>query len=172
MCGGRILWEDETGGALAAINRYGQGNVITTMIDWMVPREDLSKGGGEWGLDRLLRGDEMPFVKLLMDEIVSEVLPVGVKGDIEYGVNKRKDGWLVYLINNKGVTKWTDKPEILDDQATVKVAVNCGKIGKVEKVTELRSDKDIPYDQARRQFEIEVGPGDIKVILITAKTEK
>jgi len=175
MRGARILWEDESGGVLAAVNRYGKGHVLTTMVDWMVPhgnvREDGEKGEPSAWLQSLWKGREMPFVKLLMEAIVGEVLPVKIKGDIEYGVNKCKDGWLVYLINNKGVTKWTDKREILDDQAIAKVSLNCGKIGKVEKVTELRSDKDIPYDHGKRQFEIAVGPGNIKIILISTKAE-
>ncbi len=164
--GGRVLWEDESGAPLAAINRYGKGNVVTTMIDWMVPRAKLTEDDGKWGLNRLYRGDEMPFVKLLMTEIVDEVLPVKIEGDIEYGLNKTKTGWLVYLINNRGVTKWTDTREILDGQASAKVVIDCGKIGKISKVTELRSDKDVPHDAAKQQFEVNVGPGDIKVLSI------
>jgi hypothetical protein len=171
MRSGRILWEDESGGVLAAINHYGKGNVITTMVNWMVPREDMGKGGGEWGLDRLVRGGEMPLVKLLMDQIVGEVLPVEVKGDIEFGVNKRTDGWLVYLINNKGVIKFTTTAEKLDFAATVKVEVNMRNLS-VADVRELREEKDVAWDHGRNSFSINVGPGDIKIILIATKAQK
>ncbi len=85
---------------------------------------------------------------------------------IEYGVNKCKTGWLVYLINNKGVTKWTDTREILDEQASAKVVIDCGKIGKIEKATELRSGRDMACDQGEQKLELDVGPGDIRIILI------
>lgn len=178
MRGARMLWEDESGAALATVKHYGKGKVVTTTIDWMVPRGNISKNGDNrvpspWLLTLWKEGGrEMPFVKLLMDQVVDDVLPMDVKGDVEYGVNKRKDGWLVYLVNNKGVTKWTDTPETFDEQATAKVVVGCGKAGAVAKVTELRSGKDVPYDQAKKQFEAHVGPGDIKVFLITTKARQ
>ncbi len=175
MRGARIIWEDASGAALAAVNRYGKGNVLTTMVDWMVPRgiegKDGIRGEPSGWLNTLWGGRKMPFVEALMDSIVDEALPLSVKGDIEYGMNKRKDGWLVYLINNKGVTKFTRTADKLDAQATAKVTVACGKIGKVAKVTELRSDKEVAYDHAKRQFEVNVGPGDIQIMFIATEAE-
>ncbi len=86
MRGGRMIWEDESGAPLAALNRYGKGNVVTTLVDWMVPRGNIGEAGDKgvpsaW-LQSLWKGRQMPFVKLLMDEIAGEVLPVSVKGDI------------------------------------------------------------------------------------------
>ncbi len=168
--GGRALWEDASGAPLAVARDYGKGRVITTLVDWMMPRGNVPPEGtaaipSAW-LQSLWNGRDLPFVRLLMDAVVRDVLPVAVEGDIQFGLNKRPDGWLVYLINNKGVTKWTDTPEVLDPAAAARVTVTCAALGAVGAVTELRGETPIVYDQARRQFEVEVGPGDVRVVWI------
>ncbi len=69
---------------MAAVNRYGNGNVLTTMVDWMVPRgiegRDGIRGEPSGWLNTLWQGREMPFAKLLMDKIVDEVLSLAVEG--------------------------------------------------------------------------------------------
>ena len=59
----------------------------------------------------------------LLLSIQSEMMPVSVEGDIQWGVNRTTKGWLVYLINNKGVIKYCDEPEEYDSARTVKVTV-------------------------------------------------
>ena len=100
-CGAKPLWTDAKGGILASVNRFGRGRVVLTALDYMVPRQ---------GAQFPETTTKMPLVELLMRQIVSEALPVVVKGDIEYGMNKVSDGWWVYLMNNKGVTKYTSTP--------------------------------------------------------------
>ena len=39
--GGRVLWEDASGAPLAVVRDYGKGRVITTLVDWMVPRGNV-----------------------------------------------------------------------------------------------------------------------------------
>ncbi len=177
LCGARPLWQDRQDGILASANDYGRGRVVLTTVDYMVPRKALngqnaewSAGQGEWhiGLEAVR---DLPLIKLLMQQVVSEVLPLEVKGDIEYGLNKVSDGWWVYLINNKGVTKFTRTAEKLDPAAAANVTVNMRGLDAAQ-VQELRQGADIAWDKSKNSFSVNVGPGDIKVVKITVRGGK
>ena len=88
----------------------------------------------------------------LLLAIRDETMPFAVEGDIQWGVNKvrrkkeegRSDGWLVYLINNKGVVKFCDEPEEFDMSKTAHVVVTAKSTGE------------------RR--EVDIAPGDFKLL--------
>jgi len=50
-------------------------------------------------------------------------LPIKVEGDIQWGINRNREGYLVYLINNRGVVKFSDEPETFDRSRTAGVSV-------------------------------------------------
>ena len=79
----------------------------------------------------------------LLLKIQDETMPVKVQGDIQWGVNKTSNGWLVYLINNKGVIKFCDEPEEFDMSKTAHVIVTVKGTGE------------------RR--EVDIAPGDFKL---------
>lgn len=95
-------------------------------------------------------------------------MPLDVKGDIQYGLNKLDDGWLLYLINNKGVTKFVDKKQAVDLSKTAKVEVFLKDI-KSSGIIELREQKVIAQDDKCNSFTIEIPSGDVKVIKINLK---
>ncbi|MEN6645538.1 MAG: hypothetical protein ABFE08_24090 [Armatimonadia bacterium] len=156
LSGAEPLWRDGKGGLLASVNRFGRGRVVLTTVDCMVPRERV---------DLVAKNTRMPLVELLMRQIVREVLPLEVRGDVEYGLNKVSDGWWVYLINNKGVTKYTTTPEELDPAATARVTVRMRAL-RASSVRELRQGTRIAVDARRNAFTIDVGPGDVRIIHI------
>jgi hypothetical protein len=164
MNGAVALLEDAAGNVLACKNSYGNGNVIVATVDYLVPKTSFN-GADEKVLNNLVYGQNFPFVEYFLKNIVSEVLPLEVKGDIEYGLNKLSDGWLLYLINNKGVTKFTNKEQTLDMTKTAKVEVSLGNIQAAE-VTDLRDQKIIPKDGKTNSFSIGVPPGDVRVFKI------
>ena len=45
-------------------------------------------------------------------------MPVSVDGFVQHGLNRTKDGWLVYLVNNSGVVKFYDQPQQVQDGGT------------------------------------------------------
>ena len=79
---------------------------------------------------------------------------------------KVPDGWWVYLINNKGVTKFTTTPETLDFAETAKVTVALREL-KAAGVRELREGAPVVFDRDKNAFTLEVGPGDIRIVKIT-----
>lgn len=166
--GAQSLWTDAQGGVLASVNRCGRGQVVLTAVDYMLPRAVATKGGAQKAWSELLKGKKMPLVENLMQQIVKEALPVEVRGDIEYGLNKTADGWWIYLINNKGVTKFTQTPETLDPTATARVVVDMRAL-PVTGLRELRTDQPLALEPAKNAFSIDVGPGDIRVVKMTIR---
>jgi hypothetical protein len=162
--GATPLLEDADGNVLACKKRFGKGNMIVSTVDCLVPKDNEDIKGGN-SLDKMVYGKNFPFVEYFLKSIVSEVLPLEVKGDIEYGLNKLADGWLLYLINNKGVAKFTNKDQILDMTKTAKVEVFLRNI-KASAMTELRGGEVLPINEKTNCFSIEVPPGDVRVIKI------
>lgn len=154
--GAEPIWTDGKGGVLACVNRFGQGRVGLTTVDCLVPRQPANLVGAN---------ARMPLVEMLMRQIVSEALPIAVHGDIQYGLNKVPDGWWVYLINNKGVTKFTTTPEALDAAETATVTVDLRRL-RATGLRELRADRPLALDGDKNAFTLQVGPGDIRIVKI------
>lgn len=159
LAGAKTLWTDGKGGILASVSSVGRGKVVLTTADYLVPRKDASI---------MATSKKLPLVAALMRQVVKEVLPVGVQGDIEYGLNRVSDGWWVYLINNKGVTKFTKTPDELNPAETAHVTIDLRALGATS-ACELREDKPVAIDSVKNAISIDVGPGDIRVVKIVAK---
>jgi len=75
-----------------------------------------------------------PVIHDLLKKAQDETMPVSVEGDIQWGINKVKakgqERWLVWLMNNKGVTKYLLEPEVLDPKATSHVRVTFKPTGR------------------------------------------
>ena len=93
-----------------------------------------------------------------------ELIPVRVKGDIQYGLNKTAKGWWLYLINNKGVIKFADKMAKYDKSKTAVVTVDLDRLKAFSKVKELRSGTVIPVKN--NSFTVKVSPGDVAVLAL------
>ena len=164
MGGAEPLLEDSRGNVLACNNGFGMGNVIISTVNWMVPKDDSSGKGGDC-LVRMVYGKTFPFVEYFLKQFVSETLPIGVEGDVQYGMNRLSDGWIVYLINNKGVTKFTNKAQRLDISKTAEVEIFLRNI-KAETITELRGKNAVQTIRGSNSFTIKVPPGDIRIVRI------
>ena len=166
----QVLVKDEEGNPIFTVNKYGKGNVILCAPRFLVPDYDDSRDDLADAAWRLTRNGEYEFeyVEYLLDLLAKETLPAAVKGDIQYGFNKTADGWWIYLINNKGVTKFTDTLPKFDMSQRAEVTIELGKI-KAASVRELVSDKSLSI--ADGSVKISVGPGRFAVLKITRKTE-
>ncbi len=162
--GAQPLWLDGQGGVLASVNDYGRGRVVLTTADYMVPRKSICDNNDDTFI-RAMKARNLPLIQLLMRQIVREALPVEVVGEIEYGVNRVEGGWWVYLINNKGVTKFTRTAEKLDPAASAQVTIRLRDLA-AKQVRELREEQDVSWDRVGKSLSLTVGPGDIKVVEI------
>ena len=77
---------------LVTQNRYGKGSVLCTTPYFMLKNSN-----------KKLRS---PLIRDLLVKIQSEVLPVRVKGDVQFILNKMDgNNWKLILVNNRGVAK-------------------------------------------------------------------
>ncbi|MFA5330280.1 MAG: hypothetical protein WC384_20980 [Prolixibacteraceae bacterium] len=163
------LLMDADGNLLACRKSYGKGNVILSTVDCLVPVNNMESQEGNV-LSSMVYGKKFPFIEYFLQSIVSEVLPLEVKGDIEYGLNKISDGWLLYLINNNGVTKFTNKEQSFDMAKTAKVEVSLREI-KTLKITELIGMTAVSKSLTSNSFTVDVPPGRVKIIKIEGKDQ-
>jgi hypothetical protein len=102
---------------------------------------------------------QFPIQKFLLRQARDTTMPVAVDGDVQWGVNfvegngergmrdekiensgrcrgRGKSGrYLVWLMNNKGVTKFQQEPEVVDHAFDAKVKITNKKSGKSVEVT-------------------------------------
>ncbi len=90
-----------------------------------------------------------------LEQLSREVLPIAVEGDpVQYQINRLPGGWVIELVNNRGVAKKKDQPAVIDTTAvarvTLKPRITCGAI------KERRSGRVHP---ATDPVTVEIGPG-------------
>ena len=128
---------DLNGGVIAWANSCGKGRVITFAVDRLLPvalnEKRIDYGQAVFSITSSKR--TFPLYRHVLREVQEQHLPVTVEGDIQWGVNKTSKGWLVWLINNKGVVKFAGEPEELDPKAASTVKVTHKATGKVYEKT-------------------------------------
>ncbi len=95
-----------------------------------------------------------------LQAIVREMIPVEVTGDaVQYAVNRTPTGWVIELINNRGVSKRGDRPAVVDPNAGIRVTLKPGiPLGSA---VSWRSGRTYP---AKGAIEVELGPGAVDYI--------
>ncbi len=87
--GAEVLMKTPTGDPLVTVNRLGRGRVVYCAVPDLL------------GLDERL----VPAAAHLLAHLAADAALDRVRGDVEYLVNRNSRGWVVTLINNRGVYK-------------------------------------------------------------------
>ena len=87
--GAEVLMKSPAGDPLVTVNRVGRGRVVFCAVPDLL------------GLDERL----VPAAAHLLAHLAADATPVRVRGEVEYLVNRNSRGWVVTLINNRGVYK-------------------------------------------------------------------
>ncbi len=92
--------------------------------------------------------------------LCEEVLPIAVEGDaIQYQINRLPNGWVIELINHRGVSKKKDQPAVTDPaavaQVTLKPRMSCGASRA------WRSGRIQPSGES---VAVEIGPGAVEYV--------
>ena len=161
----KVLSSSSCGTPLFTVNSWGKGKVIVAAARHLVPDyDDQSSTACQVRLSATFSGKSFKYVRALLAQLRDELLPFKVTGDIQYGFNRTKKGWLVYFLNNNGVTKFADsKPEFdLSQTAQVKLV---SPQGRKFNAVELFSGQKLA--SGGKEFSLAIKPGDIAVVDIS-----
>ncbi len=88
--GGEVLASTPDGKSVAVSYPHGKGRLVVIAVPMGL------------GIDRR----PMPILPLLLQRLTDGLAPVRVEGDVEWTINRLDDGgWLIGLLNNRGVNK-------------------------------------------------------------------
>jgi hypothetical protein len=87
--GAEVLMKTPSGDPLVTVRRVGRGRIVYCAVPDLL------------GLDERL----VPAAAHLLAHLAADATPVRVRGEVEYLVNHNAHGWVVTLINNRGVYK-------------------------------------------------------------------
>lgn len=143
------------GESLPLATRYapGKGAVILTLVPHLI------------GLDERAH----PATAYLMHALTNGLLPIELRvngsrpdGSVLYQVNKTKDGWLVLLINTRGIDKTQNGVARVDRRQTVDVSLRMPRGIKSAKEYTLPRDLDVIGNPS--EVRLRLAPGDIHVV--------
>src|SRR5947207_15549302 len=112
-----------------------------------------------------------------MNGLTRALVPVEVRlangaepnGEIMYQVNRTRDGWLVALINNRGLDKTQHGVARVDRKAFVDVVVRTRlDVTSAKEYTEPR-DLTVEKGPNGAGVKLRVHPGDVQVVYLVAK---
>ena len=102
----------------------------------------------------------------LLDRLTRLYLPVEVKGDIEYTLNRTPKGWIVGLLENKGAWKEPKGPVVFNAAMSPTVTIR-PRHGQLATAREWVSEKDVAV--ADNTVKVRVPPGSVRIVELTVK---
>lgn len=116
--------------------------------------------------DLRLGRTRFPETEKMFAELEERHFPFKVDGDCLHGANRTETGWWLWVLNNRGVTKFADATEQADSSAAVRISVASPLLdGAV--VREIVSERDVRVDG--NGFVWTVGAGGVVVFEIACR---
>jgi hypothetical protein len=179
-------WRPEGGEARAAVPFEVAGVELdgAKVLAWagaktpLITRHAVGAGAVVVSLvPRMLGQDERahPAVMYLLNGLTAGLLPVEVRrtdgsplrGEVMYQVNKTKDGYLVLLVNNRGVDKTPNGVARVDRRAWADVVVQTRlPVTVAREYTEPR-DLAVAAGKGSAEVRVRIHPGDVQVVYLT-----
>jgi hypothetical protein len=148
---------------LPLITRHavGAGAVIVTLVPRMLGQDERAH----------------PALPFLMNGLTGGLLPVEVRlpngdrprGEVLYQVNKTKDGYLIFLANNRGVDKTQSGVARVDRRQYADLVVRTAlPVKSAREYTEPR-DLVVSSGKAGAEVRVRVHPGDVQVVYVVTR---
>ena len=172
--GTRVLLKDENGAAVAYVRQLGKGRVVTTVCHRSMPEafhtlkcQKIESDKTYLELRRSIIADEaeLGLIRYFLDRVQRETIPVSVAGDIQWGVNKTASGYLVWLINNKGIAKYVGEPADVDVSKTATVSLAMRNVKDPSAFVFRDADTGAVVDSSA----VTVAPGDVRFVTVSDK---
>jgi hypothetical protein len=147
--GAQVLMRTRAGEPLVTVNKIGGGRVVFCAVPDLL------------GLDERLT----PTGAHLLAHLAADAVPVQIAGDVQRLVNRTERGWVVTLVNNRGVYKPQQGLAQVNRGESADVTIHLRGKGIAE-AREWTSDQPLEVAGAGAQslVRVRVPPGDVKII--------
>jgi hypothetical protein len=160
--------KDVNGSVLAFRREIGKGAVITVTAPRMLPVEWANAGRTEYK-DRIAGiisgAKSFSLIEFLLEKVQCETMPVSVDGNIQWGINKTNDGWLLWLMNADGVTKFSGERQQIDISKTSTVHVQMKDASAEMNVSDAKTG--IAVKSCGGAFSVNVLPGEWRIFKLS-----
>ena len=100
----------------------------------------------------------------LLEQARRELIPIHVSGNVESLYNRTKNGWLVTLVNNEGITKAFREPPKIDPAAEQTVTVTWRGKSKLASASLWGVESDQALDVSN--ISVRIPPGEVRVVAL------
>lgn len=151
--GSRVLMSPHHQAALGAeFARLAAHGAVEVLVPWTNPATGRSTAVSN---DRLRR-------------LAQNYLPFEITGDpVQYQINRTPHGWVVELINNRGVTKTPNQPAVIDPSAVARVHVKSKVAFKA-----VREWRAMRSHRPASTVDVELGPGAVEFVEFDQEKER
>ena len=168
---------EQLGSEFSMLQKAGDVNLFGLDSEHLPDKIDISRWytPEHWGADAATlaarkKGTELPpyeiyfkdSVSRLLSSLSDQYLPVKITGGIEYMINRTKDGWIIGLINNDGVTKDRMGPVMLDPSRKKVITVYPKQ--KIRLASEWCMEQKL--DIYQNGITVEVPSGEVRILEI------
>lgn len=142
-------------------NAVGDGAVIATLVPRLVGRDERAH----------------PSLVFLVNAVTDGLLPVEVclangqrlSGEVMFQLNRTKDGYVVMLMNNRGVDKTQNGVARVDRRQFADVVLRTSlAVSSAKEYTQPR-DLAVTKKDGKSEIAVRVHPGDVQVVGLVAK---
>jgi hypothetical protein len=158
--GARVLaWANPTTPLLSR-HAVGAGAVVVSLVPRMLGQDERAHPALMYLLNGLTDG--------LMPVEVGRADGSALRGEVMYQVNKTRDGYLVLLVNNRGVDKTPNGVARVDRRAWSDVVLRARFAVKVAREYTEPRDLTVTAGKGGAEVRVRVHPGDVQVVCLTA----
>ncbi|MCA1631113.1 MAG: hypothetical protein LC785_08390 [Acidobacteria bacterium] len=152
--GAQVLMKTRAGEPLVTVNKIGGGRVVFSAVPDLL------------GLDERLT----PTGAHLLAHLAADAVPVQINGDVQRLVNRTERGWVVTLVNNRGVYKPQQGMAQVNRAESAEVTISLRGKG-IALAREWTSEQALEVAGAGAQglVKVRVPPGDVRVVEIVAR---
>src|SRR5437588_4458999 len=150
--GAEVLMRTPSGDPVVTVNRLGRGRVVFCAVPDLL------------GLDERL----VPAAAHMLAHLFADATPVRVRGDIEYLVNRNERGWVVTLINNRGVYKPQQGLARVEREEVADVSL---ELSGVARATDWTTDEELTVKRSSGGdlVTLRVPAGGVRIVELAAR---
>ena len=143
--GATALITTPPGEPLVTVNKFGKGSVVFAAVPDLLGEDDRIT----------------PFAAHMLAHVFADAAPVKVSGDVEYLINRTRDGWILTLLNNNGVYKTQQGMAQVDRNAYVTATITLSG-QQIQSANEWTTDTSLKVEGGK--VNVRIAPGSLAIV--------